>query len=73
MSNTIHAVYELLLSFLYLFATFNHKLKSDFSSAYREGDRILEHLCQHKLDEMTGDKLWQIYAAFSNPNFRTKY
>lgn len=72
-SNTAHSIYEFFFSFLYGFGTISHRLRSDFSHVYEKGNSELEHHCRHELQKMTGDKLWQIYAASSNPNFRKNY
>lgn len=60
-SNTIHAIHEFFFSFLYGFCAIKHRLKSDFSNVSQEGNSELAHYCHHELQEMTGDKLWQIY------------
>lgn len=72
-SNTAHSIYEFFFSFVYGFGTINHRIGSNFSHVYEQGNSELERHCQHELQEMTGDKLWQIYATRSNPNLRKNY
>lgn len=71
-SNTAHSIHEFFFSFLYGFGTIIHRIRSDFSLVYEKGNSELEHHCRYELEEMTGDKLWQLYAS-SDLNFRKNY